>query len=81
MSNQDIIFSIMEQVAKEQSMKLVPLSPNLALAESGLDSLCWAIVFARLENALGVDPLADGSHLPVTVADLVQLYDNAVQNA
>jgi hypothetical protein len=81
MSAREIIFSIMEQVAKEQSMKLVPPSPDLVLAESGLDSLCWAIIFARLENALRVDPLADGSYLPVTVGDLIQLYDNAMQDA
>ena len=79
MSARQMIISTIEQVAKEQSMKLAPLSDGLLLDETGLDSLCWAIVFARLEAALGFDPLADGSYLPVTLGDVIQLYDKAVQ--
>jgi hypothetical protein len=75
-----MIFSTLEQVAKEQSMTLAPLSDTLALDETGLDSLCWAIVFARLEAAFGFDPLADGDQLPITIGDIVQLYEQPLNN-
>jgi hypothetical protein len=79
MSARPIIISTIELVAKEQSMKLASLSDDLALDETGLDSLCWAIVFARLEAAVGFDPLSEGDYLPVTLGDVIQLYDNAIQ--
>ncbi len=80
MSAREIIFSTVEQVAREQSMKLNPPAANLALAESGLNSLCWAIIFARLENEFGFDPLADGNYLPITLGDVVQLFERPVQD-
>jgi acyl carrier protein len=76
MSARTTIISTIEQVAKEQSMKLAALSDDTMLDETGLDSLCWAIVFARLEAAFGFDPLADGDKLPITLGDVVKLYDN-----
>ena len=79
MSTRQMIISTIEQVAREQSMKLAPLSVAMLLDETGLDSLCWAIVFARMEAAVGFDPLADGNYLPVTLGDVIQLYDNASQ--
>ena len=42
------------QVAREQDKPLVALSPDTVLLESGLDSLCFAIIVARLEDQLGV---------------------------
>jgi acyl carrier protein len=59
--------------------KLAPLSDNLVLLESGLDSLCLAIIVARLEDALGVDPFrtAEDGRLPLTVGDFVQFYEHA----
>jgi acyl carrier protein len=36
--------------------QLAPLYDDLVLVDSGLDSLCFAIVVARLEDALGIDP-------------------------
>jgi acyl carrier protein len=68
-----------EQVAKEQGKKLAPLSDDQVLLESGLDSLCFAIIVARLEDALGVDPFsaAEDGRLPLTVGDFVQFYEDA----
>jgi acyl carrier protein len=68
-----------ERVAKEQDKKLPPLSDDLALLDSGLDSLCFAIVVARLEDALGFDPFgeADDAHFPVTIGEFIQLYEHA----
>ena len=70
-----------EQVAKEQKKILAPLSDDLVLLESGLDSLCFAIIVARLEDALGVDPFsaAEDAEFPVTVSDFVRFYENAAK--
>jgi len=66
-------------VAEEHNKQLAPLSDNLPLLSSGLDSLCLAVIVARLEDALGVDPLSNGdSSFPVTVGDFVKFYENAV---
>ena len=69
------------QVAQEQDKQLAPLSDNLALLDSGLDSLCFAIVVARLENSLGVDPFSDDedARFPVTFGDFIQFYENAAK--
>lgn len=68
------------QVAKEQGKTLAPLSDGLVLLESGLDSLCFAVLVARLESILGTDPFVadDDVQFPVTLGDLIRLYDHAV---
>jgi hypothetical protein len=64
------------KVAKEHSKILQPLSDDLPLLDCGLDSLCFAIVVARLEDSLGADPFArDNVNFPVTFGDFVKLYD------
>ena len=70
-----------EQVAKEQKKTLAPLSDDLVLLESGLDSLCFAIIVARLEDALDVDPFsaAEDGEFPVTLGDFVRFYENAAK--
>jgi len=79
MSIRSDIITLFAQVAKEQDKKLVPLSDDLGLLESGLDSLCFAIIVARLEDALGIDPFSTTEEigLPVTVGDFIKLYENA----
>jgi acyl carrier protein len=69
----------MQQIAQEQSKTLAPLTDDLALLESGLDSLGFAILVARLEDALGFDPFtaADDVYYPVTLGDFVQFYEKA----
>ena len=70
---------IIEEVAAEQGKQLKPLTGETVLAESGLDSLCFAIIVARLEDELGVDPFSASEEIyfPVTLEDLVGLYENA----
>ncbi len=68
-----------EHVARQQKKKLAPLTDDLVLLDSGLDSLCLAIIVARLEDALGVDPFsAADAEFPVTFGDFVRLYEDAV---
>jgi acyl carrier protein len=69
------------EVAREQGKRLAPLTDDLELLESGLDSLCFAIIVARLEGLLGVDPFSDSEDLlfPVTFGEFVSLYENAAK--
>ena len=73
------IFSAIRTIAEEQGTTLPPLTEDLVLLESGLDSLGFAILIARLEVELGTDPFAsvDLAEFPVTLGDLVRLYDHA----
>lgn len=72
------IVSLFTQVAAEQGKTLAPLSDNLALMDTGLDSLCIAIIVARLDELFEVDPFgeADDVALPVTVGDFIGIYEN-----
>jgi acyl carrier protein len=73
------ILSQIEEVAAEQEKTLPPLSDNLVLLQSGLDSLCFALLVARLEDRLGYDPFtaAEDVYFPVTLGDFVRLYEGA----
>jgi acyl carrier protein len=66
-----------EQVALEQKRRLAKLSDDLKLLESGLDSLSFALIVVRLEEALGFDPFdtAEEVNFPVTFGDFVKLYE------
>jgi hypothetical protein len=71
------ILDQMKLVAQQQKKQLAPLSDALPLLESGLDSLCIAILVANLDDELGLDPFADGTvDMPVTVGDFIGLYEH-----
>lgn len=78
MSVRTTIAAQFEQVAAEQKRKLAPLSDDLKLLDSGLDSLSFALIVARLEEALGFDPFdaSDEVRFPVTFSDFVKLYES-----
>jgi len=73
------IMAEMQKIADEQAKKLAPLSDDLVLLDSGLDSLCFAVLVARLEDKLGLDPFtaADDVSFPVTLGDFVKVYERA----
>jgi hypothetical protein len=70
-----------KRVAREQDNQLAPLTDDLPLLDSGLDSLSLAIVVTRLEISLGVDPFSvDGNvGFPVTFGEFVDFYKNAAK--
>ena len=74
------IFEQMEEVAREHGKILAPLKDDLVLADSGLDSLGFAVLVARLEDTLGVDPFtaSDEAVSPLTLGDFVKVYENGV---
>jgi acyl carrier protein len=76
------VISEIQQVAQEHKKDLPPLTDELLLLDSGLDSLGIAIVVTRLDDALGFDPFTDSDNLdfPVTVGDFIRLYENAARS-
>lgn len=75
------IMDQMAQVAREHGKTLAPLRDDLALLDSGLDSLGIAVLVARLEDKLGVDPFttSEDVHFPVTLGDFVKVYENGAR--
>lgn len=80
-SVRSVIMSQFEQVAKEQKRKLVPPTDDMLLMDSGLDSLCFAIIVARLEDTLGYDPFSasEDVEFPVTMGEFIKFYENAAK--
>ena len=78
MSIRLIIIEQMEQIAREHGKILAPLKEDLMLADCGLDSLGFAVLVARLEDRLGIDPFsaAEEAVFPVTLGDFVKVYEN-----
>jgi len=74
------ILQQLQQIALEQEKSLVaPLNDDLPLFESGLDSLCFAILIGRLEDAVGFDPFTTSEYadVPSTVGEFIRFYENA----
>jgi hypothetical protein len=78
MSARLTIISLMKEIAVEQKRTLPELTDDLVLHESGFDSLCFAILVARLEDQLGSDPFtaSDDAVFPVTLGDFIKAYDH-----
>jgi hypothetical protein len=74
------VVTVFTEVADEQGKRLTPLSDDLALLDSGLDSLCLAIIVARLDDRLGFDPFSVDSGdtaFPLTIGEFIELYEHA----
>ena len=78
MSVKSIIVEQIERVARDHGKVLMPLKDDLLLANCGLDSLCFAVLVARLEDALRLDPFAAGkeTRFPETLGGLVGIYED-----
>ena len=72
------ILEAIKQIAREQQVKLPPLTDDLSLHETGFDSLAFAILVARLEDELGADPftISEDAAFPSTIGDFVRAYEN-----
>jgi hypothetical protein len=71
-----------EEVAKKYECILAPLTDDLVLLDSGLDSLSFAVVVARLEDELKVYPFTASEvvDLPLTLRDFVAGYEDAINS-
>ncbi len=79
MSVRTIILENIVRIAAQQKKSLAPLTDNLPLLDSGLDSLCIAVLVASLDDGLGIDPFnQDGDiSFPVTLGEFIALYEHA----
>ena len=77
------IMDQMRQIAREHGKTLALLRDDLVLLDSGLDSLGFAVLVARLEDMLGIDPFtaAEDAMFPLTLGDFVKVYESAQQRA
>jgi acyl carrier protein len=78
MSTRLKIISAMQQIAVEQKVTLPPLDDDSSLHETGFDSLGFAILVARLEDELGIDPftISDDAAFPLTIGEFIKAYEN-----
>jgi hypothetical protein len=79
MSLRATILKEIETVAAQQNKTIAPLTDAIPLNDTGLDSLCFAILVARLEDITGRDPLseAQGGQFPRTIGEFLALYEEA----
>lgn len=76
MSIRSAVLEQIRQVAAQQHRPLQSLDDDRRLFGSGLDSLCIAIVVARLEEELELDPFSGSdAAFPVTIGDFIAAYE------
>lgn len=68
-----------QKIAAAYERDIASLNDDVALFDSGLDSLCFAVVVAHLEDELGLDPLSSVARFPVTIGDFIKLYENSAK--
>jgi len=80
-SIRSIILSYIQKIAEEHRKTLAPLTDDLVLLDSGLDSLSFAVLVARLEETLGFDPFTESSEIyfPVTLGDFIRFYEKSAK--
>ena len=76
------VISEIQQIAEDHRKTLPPLTDDLVLLDSGLDSLGIAILVARLEETLGFDPFTESDEVayPVTLGDFIRFYEHAAES-
>jgi acyl carrier protein len=82
MSVKATVISEIQRIAEDETLSLPPLTDDLVLLDSGLDSFGIAILVARLEEALGFDPFTETDDMayPVTLGDFISFYEHAAQS-
>ena len=72
------IFAAKERIAEKQQVTLPPPDGDLSLHETGFDSSAFAILVARLEDDLGIDPftISEDAAFPLIVGNFVRANEN-----
>ena len=71
------ILTMLKEIASENDVEInTNIASETVLLESGLDSLGFAILIARLEEELGYDPftIMEEPVYPQTFGQLVEIY-------
>ena len=79
MTIRSTILLTIQKIAATYERDIASLDDDVVLVDSGLDSLCFAVLVVRLEDELGLDPLSSVARFPVTIGDLIKLYENAAK--
>jgi acyl carrier protein len=81
MSVKAAVIAQIQQIAEDSKRSVPPLTDDLVLLDSGLDSLAIAILVARLEETLGLDPFTESDDMayPVTLGDFIRFYEHAAE--
>jgi Phosphopantetheine attachment site len=76
------VISQLRQIAEAEEKSLPPLTDDLVLLDSGLDSLAIAILVAQLEEILELDPFTESDDVfyPVTLGDFIRRYEDAARS-
>jgi acyl carrier protein len=82
MSVKATVISEIQRITEDDRKSLPPLTDDLVLLDSGLDSLGIAILVARLEETLGFDPFTETDDVayPVTLGDFIRFYERAAES-
>jgi len=82
MSIKSTVLAQIQQIAETDNKTLPPLTDDLVLLDSGLDSLAIAVLVARLEETLGFDPFTESDDVfyPVTLGDFIRFYENGARS-
>lgn len=77
MDVRSVVFEEIANVAARQKKTLAPFDESSPLLGIGLDSLCFAILVARLEERFDADPFEDPENdaMPMTIGDFVKMYE------
>lgn len=72
------IIYVINEIADMRGTQLCVLVDETVLLESGLDSLGFAILVARLEEELGYDPfvMMDVPVYPRTLSEFIEIYQH-----
>jgi acyl carrier protein len=70
-----------ERIRDRSKADLPPLTDDLELLNSGLDSLGIAVLVTRLEDEFGLDPFTDSEMTapPVTLGEFIRIYEDAAR--
>jgi hypothetical protein len=82
LSIRSAVISQIQQLAEENDKNLPPLTDDLVMLDSGLDSLGLAILVARLDETLGLDPFTESDDVsyPVTLGDFIRFYEDSAKS-
>ena len=83
MSLRQTLIAEIETITRDHDKRMPPLTDDLVLLDTEFDSLCFALLVARMEDHTGIDPFSalEAADLPVTLGDLITLYERAAGQA
>jgi acyl carrier protein len=73
----ETIESTLLEVFRLENISPPELSDDLVLLDSGLDSIAFAVLVAKLESLIGYDPFleSDDAFYPRTLGEFIHFYE------